>query len=70
MKYRLRCSKCKEPLDADNDVTVVCVNDTATELALGCDECGAQFSCWIDHKGGWSDADGQPVDLSVKGPAR
>jgi hypothetical protein len=66
MSDKIRCPKCKHPLDADNDVTVVCVSDTATELKLDCYECFAVFSHWIDHTRDWSDEDGKPADLSVK----
>lgn len=63
---KAKCPVCKQPIDLDSDVAVVCVSDTATELKADCLECFAVFSCWIDHKVGWSDEDGNPVDMTVK----
>jgi hypothetical protein len=66
----MRCSACKHPIDIGDTVDVVCVTDRFVEIAFACDHegCGAAFSAWINHNGGWADSEGNPVDLTVPKP--
>lgn len=69
---KLRCSKCKHPLEIE-EITVVCVGHDSTELAFSCGnaECDESFSVWVDHRNGWANSTSRPVDLRVaKGGAK